>query len=365
MTVRPMLAQADGAGRTARTVLVVLLTTMAVFFAVYLLYRLASVIEWMILAIFLGVALNPAVAVLRRHGIKRAPAILIVFAILCLAAGVILAVALPSFVDQLKAVIAVLQQPGALTEQVQKLARPMGLSGLVQTLHSQIDALPGQLATAVGSLSTVTVNTYRALAAAGTVIVLTFFMLNDGERLMSGFVALFPQARQQRVRRFLEQSARAVSGYISGNLSISAIAGAGVFVGMTILGVPYALALAVLLAIFDLIPLVGATLGAIAPILAAFAISPVKALVLLAYIIIYQQIESHVLNPLVYGRSVHLPGLVVVLSVLIGGTLMGILGALIAIPLAEIIRLAFKELFLSRERFTNADAVLMPAAHGN
>jgi predicted PurR-regulated permease PerM len=123
---------------------------------------------------------------------------------------------------------------------------------------------------------------------------------------------------------------------------------------MTILGVPYALALALLLAIFDLIPMVGATLGAIPPILAAFGVSPVKALILLIYIIVYQQIESNVLNPLFYGRSVHLPALAVFLAVLIGGALMGMLGALIAIPVAEILRIVIGELLASRRPSTAA-----------
>lgn len=330
--------------RTAQTVVVILLTAIAVLAAAYLVYRLSTVIEWLILSIFLAVALEPAVGVLRKRGVTRIPAILIVFLLVFVIIALVVALALPPLVEQFKSIITVLQKPGGLTEQVQRLARPLGLSGLVQTLHGQIESLPGQLATALGPLTTVTTNTVSAVAATGTVIVLTFFMLNDGERLVTGFVGLLPQRMQPRMRRVLDQSARAVSGYITGNLAISAIAGTGVFIAMTLLGVPYALALAVLLAICDLIPLVGATLGAVPPILAAFGISPLKAVVLLVYIIIYQQFESHVLNPLVYGRSVHLPGLVVFLAVLVGGVLMGIFGALIAIPVAEIFRLVAVEL---------------------
>lgn len=349
---------------TARNVVVILLTTLAVLFAVYLLYRLSAIIEMITVAVFLAVAVNPLVNRVRRRHVKRVPAILIVFLALFLALLVIFGLAFPSLVEQVKGIITVLQQPGGLTEQVQKVARPLGLSGLVASLRPQIDSLPQQLGSAIGSLTTVTSNTVNAGAAILTVIVLMFFMLNDGERLLGAGVALFPEKQQPRVRRVLEQSARAVSGYVSGNLTISAIAGAGVFIGMTILGVRYALALAVLLAVIDLIPLVGATLGAIPPILGALAISPVKALILLAYIIVYQQIESHVLNPLVYGRSVHLPGMVVVLSVIVGGTLMGIAGALIAIPVAEIIRLLLNEL-RSDQRLEASSEASRPAARNS
>lgn len=185
-----------------------------------------------------------------------------------------------------------------------------------------------------------------------TVVVLTFFFLNDEALLINGGLRLCPEAQRPRLQRLLDGSAGAVSGYVTGNVAISLIAGAGVFVGMTILGVPYALALALLLAIFDLIPLVGATLGAIPPILAAFGVSPLKALILLIYIIVYQQIESNVLNPLFYGRSVHLPAFTIFVAVLVGGALMGILGALLAIPVAEILRIVIAEVLVDRHSST-------------
>ncbi|HVS06518.1 MAG TPA: AI-2E family transporter [Candidatus Dormibacteraeota bacterium] len=329
---------------TAERVLVILLTTIAVLFVAYLCYRLAGIIELIIVSIFLAAALNPLVNALRRWRLPRVPAILMVFLLLLVSVLAIAALAFPSLLAQAKAILAILQQPEGLTHELQRLAAPLGLSGIVQRFHIQIEALPAQLGSAAGSFTTVTTNTVNGVAAFGAVLVLTFFMLSDGETMVGGLLRLAPETQRPRLQSLLQRSARAVSGYISGNLAISAIAGAGAFVGMTVLGVPYALALAVLLAIFDLIPLVGATLGAIPPILAAYAISPVKGLILLAYIVIYQQIESHVLNPLVYGRSVHLPGLAVFLAIMIGGTLIGGLGALIAIPVAEILRLLLEEL---------------------
>jgi predicted PurR-regulated permease PerM len=335
---------------TVRTVLVILLTALGVLFGLYLVYRLEGIIEGIGLAIFLAVALNPAVNTLHRHHLRRPAAILLVFLGLLVAVLVIATLALPSLVAQVQGIAHVLQQPGGLTNEVRKVATPFGLGGFVDTLRPQIEALPGQLSGAVGSFTTVTQGAVNAVAAAITVVVLTFFFLNDGAGLVSGGLGLLPETHRPRVRRLLDESAHAVSGYVTGNLTISLIAGAGAFIGMTVLGVPYALALALLLAVLDLIPMVGATLGAIPPIFAAFAVSPIKALILIVYIVIYQQIESQVLNPLVYGRSVHLPGLVVFVSVLVGGALMGILGALIAIPVAEILRLLIVEFVTSRSR---------------
>jgi predicted PurR-regulated permease PerM len=335
-----------------RTVLVTLLTALGVLFSLYLLYRLESVIQWIVVAIFFAVALNPTVNVLRGRGVPRLAAILLVFLAVIIALLIIATLAVPPLIAQVKGIANVLGQPGGLSNEVQKLAQPFGLGAFAQTLRPQIDALPGQLSGAVGSFTSVTASAVNTVAAVVTIVVLIFFFLRDGASLVSAGLNLFPEAQRPRLRRLLDGSANAVSGYITGNLAISLIAGAGAFVGMTILGVPYALALALLLAIFDLIPMVGAQLGAIPPILAAFAISPVKALILLIYIIVYQQIETNVLNPLFYGRSVHLPPLAVFLAVLIGGVLMGILGALIAIPVAEILRLIIGEVLAGRRPST-------------
>ena len=343
----------------SRAVIVILLSASAFLLAGYLVYRLAEIIQWIIVAAFLAVALNPAVKGLHRRGLPRRWAILIVLVVLFGAIIAIATLALPSLVGQVRGIANVLRQPGGFSSEVMGVATPLGLGGLVQTLRSQLDALPGQVGSAVGSFASVTASAINLVTAIVTVFVLMIFFLGGGARIVDGAVDLFPEAYRPRLHRLLDASANAVSGYVSGNLAISFIAGAGVTIGMTLLGVPYALALGLLLAVFDLIPMVGATLGAIPPILAAFAVSPIKALILLAYIIVYQQIESQVLNPIVYGRSVHLPGLVVFLAVLIGGALMGILGALIAIPVAEILRLVLQEVLGGRAQ---RSAVSPPAA---
>ncbi len=335
-------------GATVRTVFVALLTAVGVFFGLYVLYRLQGVIQAIVLAVFLAVTLNPAVSALQRRRLPRTVAILLVFLAVLLALLIIVRLALPSLVGQVQGIAHVLQEPGGLTNQVRKLAQPLGLGDVVESLRPQLNALPGQLSGAIGSFTTVTASALNTVAALITIIALTFFFLNDGAQLINAGLKLVPGAQRPRLRRLLDGSAGAVSGYVTGNLTISLIAGAGAFVGMTILGVPYALALALLLAIFDLIPMVGATLGAIPPILAAFGVSPVKALILLIYIIVYQQVESNVLNPLFYGRTVHLPALAVFLAVLAGGALMGMLGALIAIPVAEILRIVIAEVLASR-----------------
>lgn len=336
--------------------LVVLLTTLSVLLALWLLYRLQTIVVWSILALFIAVALNPAVNWLTSRRVPRALAILLMYFVVVVVLGAVGALIVPAMVQQVTQLVHVLDHPGGLTAEASRVAGPFGLGGLVQTLRPQLDALPGQLASSIGSLTTVTTSTVSTVTAALSIAVLGFFFLHDGAGLVESATRLLPDGHVPRARRLLDHSADAISGYVRGNLAISAIAGISSLVGMLVLGIPYALPLAVLLAVIDLIPMVGVTLGAVPVVLAALAISPVKALILLAYIIVYQQIESNLLNPLIYGRSDQLPALTVFLAFLAGSLLWGILGALIAIPAANIIRIIVREWLASR-----ADRTTVPA----
>jgi predicted PurR-regulated permease PerM len=161
-------------------------------------------------------------------------------------------------------------------------------------------------------------------------------------------VGLFPERHQPLVRRLLSRSAGAISGYITGNLAISVICGITTFVVLLLLGMPYAAPLALLVAVLDLIPLVGATLGGALLVIVGLFVEPWKAVVLLVYIVVYQQAEGSLLQPIVYSRAVQLNGLVILIALLVGGQLLGIPGALLAIPVAEIIRILITELVAYR-----------------
>jgi predicted PurR-regulated permease PerM len=186
------------------------------------------------------------------------------------------------------------------------------------------------------------------IAALATILTLTFFLLLGSERYVNAGVGLFPERDQPLVRRLFSHSAGAISGYITGNLAISVICGVTTFVVLLILGMPYAAPLALLVAVLDLIPLVGATLGGALLVVVGLFVEPWKAVVLLVYIVVYQQVEGSVLQPLVYSKAVQLNGLVILIALLVGGQLLGIPGALLAIPVAEIIRIVVTELVAYR-----------------
>jgi predicted PurR-regulated permease PerM len=342
------------AGRTvtnravARVALVVLVTTMAVLLALWLLYRLQTIVVWIILALFLTIGLQPAVDWLDRHRIPRALAILTAYLGVLLVLAALVAVAAPALIQQGTQLLQVLREQGGVGGAAERAASQLGLGTAVHAIRPQLDALPAQIAGSVGSFSTVTSSTVGTVSGLLSVAVLAFFFLYDGAQVVEAGVRLLPVRHQSRTTRILRESAAAISAYIRGNLAISVIAGLSALAGMLVLGIPYALPLSLVLAVLDLVPMVGATLGAIPVVLAALTVSPLKAVIMLAYIVVYQQIESNVLNPTIYGRSDQLPPLIVFLAFLIGSLLFGIIGALIAIPTANIIRILVKEWLDSR-----------------
>jgi predicted PurR-regulated permease PerM len=167
---------------------------------------------------------------------------------------------------------------------------------------------------------------------------LTVFMLLEGPKWVERFYGLLPAEKQPRWRAIGRDVYRTVGGYVTGNLTISLIAGVVSTIVLSVVGVPYALALGLLVAILDLIPLAGATIAAIAVSTVAFLDSTQSGIIVLVFFIVYQQLENHVLQPVVYGRTVQLSPLVVLIAVLIGAELAGVIGALAAIPVAGTIQ---------------------------
>ena len=178
---------------------------------------------------------------------------------------------------------------------------------------------------------------------------MTFFMLLEGPRWLERFFALLPERSRGRAKRVGHQIYRTVGGYVTGNLLISIIAGV-VSTGVLLLtGVSYAIALGLLVAILDLVPLAGATLAAILVTTVAFIDQGVAVgIIVLVFFVIYQQLENHVLQPLVYSRTVQLSPLAILIAVLIGAKLAGVLGALGAIPVAGAVQVVLLEWLRSR-----------------
>src|SRR5215204_5984322 len=344
--------------KVMRTVAIALLTAAVVLGAFFLLWQVRTFIGWFVIALFLAAVLNPAVNWLqRRHRLMKRPlAIALTYLGVLVALLLVVGIFVPVLVDQIngfiKFVTTAANAPEGPTQYIKGLAKDNGLGGLFQRFEDQLDELRKQLGGVLQNLLSssgqIAISLAGMIAALATVLTLTFFLLLGSERYVNAGVGLFPERHQPLVRRLLSQSAGAISGYITGNLAISVICGITTFIVLLLLGMPYAAPLALLVAVLDLIPLVGATLGGALLVVVGLFVEPWKAVVLLVYIVVYQQVEGSVLQPLVYSKAVQLNGLVILIALLVGGQLLGIPGALLAIPVAEIIRIVVTELLAYR-----------------
>jgi predicted PurR-regulated permease PerM len=230
---------------------------------------------------------------------------------------------------------------------VDDLTKGRGKLGFLQTKYHIVERVreaveQGGAAKKIFGLSgtaiSITKSVLTVVVAVITIAALTFFMLLEGPLWMERIYSLFPERSQNRCRAIGRDIAGVVGGYVTGNLFISLIAGVSSGVVLWIMGVPFALALGLLVAILDLVPLAGATIAAVIVGTVAFIHSVPAGIVIIVFFVVYQQLENHALQPLIYGRTVQLSPLAVLVAVLIGASVAGVLGALGAIPIAGAIQ---------------------------
>ena len=342
-----------------RDVVRIILVAIAVVAALYFLYLIRTILGLVFIAGFLAVALAPGVEFFSRHGVPRGFAILLTYiTMLASIFGVGLLVVPPivngvnNFVDDVPGYVDDLRNSKSFRKYDDKY-------DITPKLKEQAKKLPTHLSDAVSGLRSVTVGIFGALVQLITILVMTFFLLLDGKRLLTFLAREMGPYRGARLERVLEDVYSAVTGYVAGNVLISVVAGVGAYVMMSILGLPFAVPLAVMVALLDLIPLVGSTIaGLVVAVVAAVVGFPGKLIAWVIYLVVYQQVENNVLQPVVYRRTVQIHPLLVIVAVLIGGTLLGVLGALLAIPIAATVQILVKEWWAFRQERQAASAAV-------
>jgi predicted PurR-regulated permease PerM len=319
------------------------------------LWVLRTIVLYTVIAFFFTLLLTPAVRFLRHRGMTHGGAVLLVF----LVGALVLIGLVYLFTEPLvTAAVHFGQQIPTLVKEAKKGRGPLG--HLVYSLHLQKYLTTGSTkltneitkvlkpATAfrVGAAAVTT------LVAIATIAVLTFFTMLEAPRMWQGFLRLFKPSTSERLGRVIDDTIRSVTGYMLGNGATSLIAGVIVAVTLAILGVPFALLLGVFVALVDFLPLVGGLLAGV-PVVIISAIHSVTAgIVMLIVFLVYQQIENHVLNPIIMSRTVRLNPFWVLISVLVGATLGGkvagalgsFVGALVSIPLGGAVQVIIREL---------------------
>ena len=327
------LSLTDVAWRTAVVVAVVLATAAALG----LLYALRRILLWVLVAGLLAASLAPAVAWLERRGLRRwlaATLVSVLAAIVIL--GTVTAIAVPLESQAHKLIVNV-------PHYARDLLKPGGTLGFVNhyvNVERRIHTVTsGDVLRLVAGQRTSVIDVFTRvlafLAATVTVITITLMLLIEWPRAWATFIRALGPEHGTRVDDVGQRMQRAVAGYVRGNLLISLCAAVGSFIAMSILDVPYPLPLALAVGLLDIIPLIGAMLGASLCILIALTHGWLIALILVIYFVVYQQMENHFLMPVIYSRTVAMSPLTVLLVSLAGAILGGLVGVIVAIPLAS------------------------------
>jgi predicted PurR-regulated permease PerM len=306
-----------------------------------------STIILVVVAMFLAVGLNPAVEALQRRHVARRAAISIVF-IAVIAAFVLFGLAIvPPVSQQLSDFIAAV--PGYITDlsnhpTVRQIEAEYHVLAQVRTFVT--GSLAPTLATGIFGAGLVVLN---GVFTTVTLLVLMLYFLGSLHTIKEYLIKLVPSSRRTRTSAITEQILTGIGGYVAGNVLISIIAGVLTWIFLSIAGVEYALALALVVAVTDLIPLVGATIGAVLVTGVALLQSLPAGIACAIFFVLYQQVENYFIYPKVMKRSVDVTPAVTVIAALFGGALLGIVGALLAIPVAAAISLIIREVVLPRQ----------------
>ena len=345
---------------TPRAILRTVLIVLCVVGTLYLIYRLRQPISWLVIATFLAIALSGPVNLLSRHMPRGIAITLAYLALIGIPIG-IAALIIPPLVNELTDLAK--NVPKYVNDAQDYLTHNATLKKLDDQydigarLQQKAEELPQHLDDAASTLSSVGGTIVGSLFEAFNIFVLSIFMVAGGRRWVDRAITLARPEHAPRLKRAVDRIGIAVGNYVGGALFQATIAGITTFLVLTILGVPFAAPLSAIVFVFDLIPLVGATLAAIVVgLVTVFNDFPVDTIVWVIWAIVYQQVENNVIQPQIQKRAVEIHPFAVLVSVLFGATLFGIVGALLAIPFAASLQIAAREWW----DYRHASAVEMP-----
>jgi predicted PurR-regulated permease PerM len=308
-----------------------------------------STIMLIVVALFLAAGLDPAVRFFERHGMSRPYAVLTVILAVLVALALFLVAIVPVIADQVH----------SLTQNAPQWLDELQRNNLVQRLDREYDVVDKVrdyvtngdfVSTIFGGALGVGLAVLGALLNGFLVVVMTLYFLASLRTTTSAFYRLAPASRRDRVSKLGNRILQSIGGYVSGAFIVALCAGISSLVFLFIVGLgQYAVALAFVVALLDVIPMIGATLGAVIVTAIAFAEDWKIGIACLIFYIVYQQVENYVIYPRVMSRSVDVPGVVAVIAALVGAGLFGVVGALLAIPTAASILMLVREIWVRRQ----------------
>lgn len=336
-----------------RKVLRTIFTVVAVVFSIYLIVRLKTPLLWLTVAVFVAIAASGPVNFFAKR-MRRGAAIAIVYLLILLVPLGFSAVLLPplvtsaiDLVDQMPSYINDFQDTLQKNQQFQKFDENFDFNQQLNNLASDLSGKLGDAASTLGDIGTALVN---SIFATFTIFVLSLFMVARGRNWIDEWLARRAGPEADALSRTVDRIGGAVGNYIGGAIAQAFLAGLAAFIVLTILGVPSPLVLATIVAVFDFVPMVGSTIaGLLVGIVTLFADFPLDTIIWAVFVIGYQQFENYVIQPRIQSRAVEMEPFVILVAVMFGGSLMGIVGAILAIPIAATLQITYQEYSRFRE----------------
>jgi predicted PurR-regulated permease PerM len=343
MSARPVSAPSTA------VVVRIVLTIVATLLVLYAAYLVRGLLVLVLVAAFLAIGLDPAMRRLEKMGLSRGQSVLAIFLIAIAFIVAFSLAVIPPLVRQVTSFAT------NLPDYISDLGRDhpevrdwLNSNDISSKLESAVSNIPAAIGGSVGRVFGLAGSLLSALFNIVTVLILTIYFSLSLHRIHEGTIRLIPKSRRERFSRLLDPIFEKIGGYIAGQVTVALIAGslAGLF--LTIIGMPFPIALALWVTISALIPLVGATLGAIPAAVVGLFTSIGMGIGTIIYFIVYQQVENYVIAPRVMTRAVDISPAAVLISALIGGNLLGFFGALMAIPTAAAVKLIVQEVVIPR-----------------
>jgi predicted PurR-regulated permease PerM len=310
---------------------------------------IGSTLMLIVVSLFLAAGLNPAVTFFERRGLRRSHSVVVVIVCVLIAVVLFLVAIVPVITDQVR----------SITDQAPDWLDRLQNNQKIQDLDDEYDIIDkirsyvtgGDFAGAIfGGALGVGLAVLGALFNAFIILVLTLYFLSSLDTTKNALYRLAPASRRDRVGRLGNRIIESVGGYVSGAFIVAMCAGISSLVFLFAVGLgKYAVALAFVVALLDVIPMIGATIGAVIVTAIAFAEDPKTGIACIIFYVIYQQLENYVIYPRVMSKSVDIPGAVTVIAALVGAALLGVVGALLAIPTAAAILMLTREVFVRRQ----------------
>jgi predicted PurR-regulated permease PerM len=342
------------ADRTRGLILWTLAMVLLAIAASWLVYLARHALLIVYVSVLLSIGFGPVVRTIERHPVKRGDralprwfAILVVYLVIVGVLTVAGFLVIPPLVDQAQELW---RRLPSMLDNFQTFLIDRGLLSQRITLEEAVRSAPGSPGTAVGTVATAVGSVVGFVIAFLTILILTFYLLVDSESMYSGFARLFPRETRPRVLAASRKITAKVSAWLNGQLILAGTIGSTAAIGLYLLGVPFFYVLALTAAIGEMVPVIGPIFSAIPAILAGLSVSPRTALFVALFWIAQQQIENHLLVPKVMERQVGVSPVIVIVALLIGGSVLGILGALLAVPTAAIIQVIIQEVLDERDR---------------